>query len=472
MILFEGNLLPDEELDNVLKKLWDSCVAAVSEREHIAERVICACGNVAEKIRAGVYDNILSSLLENGAFTKGQLDEAIAFFDKENLRLKYDIELGTIKQETRPWRSNSAEISKSVVTDVKREEQATDKECHIIDKKVTPLGILFHIAAGNAEGLPFFSVIEGLLAGNVNILKLPSMDDGISIMLLHEMIKEEPALAPYVCVLDVPSTNVKILKTLADMADAIVVWGGDAAVAAARNMASPETQIISWGHKLSFAYVSAKAVNALSGDDMKSAGEWEMEENGQATNYEQELYDLAHHICATNQLLCSSCQGIFIDTENEADVMTFAQEFLHILEEVSVDYPQEKIGVRGKVSISLYNEELESTYTGHKVLRGKEVSVIAATDSKLELSYMFKNCWVKPLPRKNIIKALKGKKGHLQTVGLICADSERDELADVFTKAGLTHIARPKNMSQMLPGGTHDGEYPLRRYSRIVEVER
>lgn len=26
------------------------------------------------------------------------------------------------------------------------------------------------------------------------------LDDGVSIMLLHEMIKEEPALAPYICV--------------------------------------------------------------------------------------------------------------------------------------------------------------------------------------------------------------------------------------------------------------------------------
>lgn len=46
------------------------------------------------------------------------------------------------------------------------------------------------------------------------------------------------------------------------------------------------------------------------------------------------------------------------------------------------------------------------------------------------------------------------------------------ELTDLFVKTGLTHIARPKNMSQMLSGGTHDGEYPLRRYSRIIEVER
>lgn len=450
MILFEGKILPDEELDNVLEKLWDSCVEAVSNRADIAKLVIDACGRVAEKIKSGVYDNILSALLESGAFTRGQLDEAIAFFDRENLLLKYETELGVLKKET--------EAAQRTTTDTGRSNS--------VEKRLEPLGILFHIAAGNAEGLPFFSVIEGLLAGNVNILKLPSMDDGISVMLLHEMIKEEPSLAPYVCVLDVPSTNVKILKTLADMADAVVVWGGDAAVSAARSMVSPETQIISWGHKLSFAYVSAETVEAL------GVGESQRENAGkiEASAVEQELYNLAHHICATNQLLCSSCQGIFVDAEDEAVVNSIAEKFLHILEEVRVDYPQEKIGVRGKVSISLYNEELESTYTGRKILRGKGVSVITAMDSELELSYMFKNCWVKPLPRRNIVKELKGKKGHLQTIGLICTDNERDELADIFVKAGLTHIARPKSMSQMLPSGTHDGEYPLRRYSRIVEV--
>ena len=365
--------------------------------------------------------------MKTGVFTISQLEEAIAFFDEGNLRLKYQTELGILKQ-------------------------ALEEEAFQGEKRIEPLGVLFHIAAGNAEGLPFFSVIEGMLAGNVNILKLPSVDDGISVMLLHEMIKEAPELAPYVCVLDVPSTNVTILKRLADMADAIVVWGGDAAVTAARTMASPKTQIISWGHKLSFAYLSVGTMEEIEGVA------------------KEELCDLAHHICQTKQLLCSSCQGIFVDTEDEKIVEAVAKRFLHILEEVNVDYPQETIGVRGKVSISLYNEELESAYTGRKVLRGKGVSVITASDSELELSFLFKNCWVKPLPKDKIIPCLKGKNGYLQTVGLICAEERRAEFVDCFIKAGLTHIARPKNMSQMMPGGTHDGEYPLRRYSRIVEI--
>ncbi len=431
MILFEGKLFPDEEMDVIIEKLWDSCVQTINTRKDIAMRVINACGSVSEKIKAGDYDKILFPLLEKGTFTRSQMEEAVTFFDRDNLLLKYNTELGILKKDM-------------------EESQGSN-----IEKRLEPLGILFHIAAGNAEGLPFFSVLEGMLAGNVNILKLPSMDDGISVLLLHEIIKEDPALAPYVCVLDVASTNVKILKTLADMADAIIVWGGDEAVMAARTMASPSTQIISWGHKLSFAYVTPEAFEKTNED-----------------TYKKELYALARHICETRQLLCSSCQGIFVDTEDEKTVALAGETFLHILEEVGVDYPQESIGIRGKLSISLYNEQLESAHTGRSILRGNGASVITATDSDLELSYMFKNCWVKPLPRKNIVKALKGKKGYLQTVGLICAESERAELVNILTKTGVTHVARGGSMSQMLPGGTHDGEYPLRRYSRIVEVEK
>ncbi len=426
MIIFEGQLLADEELDNVLEKLWDSCVQTITEREEIAGRVMDACGGVAQKIKQGDYDSILTPLLEKGTFTLPQLEEVMQFFDRENLQYKYDMELGDWKQ-------------------------MVEAESGARKKQVTPLGILFHIAAGNAEGLPFYSVLEGMMAGNVNILKLPSMDDGISVLLLHEIIKEEPALAPYVCVLDVPSTNMKVMKRLADMADGIAVWGGDEAIRTIRTYAAPETQIISWGHKLSFAYVS-EAV--LADDKLK-----------------QELYGLAHHICQTRQVLCSSCQGLFVDSEDVSVVSGVGELFFQILKEVSATYPPETIGVRGKIFLSLYNEELENENGAKKILKEKNVSVIVSQDSNLELSYMFRNCWVKPLPSNKIVSALKSHRGHLQTVGLICRQEERSALADKLMKAGVTRITSAGHMSHTIPGEAHDGEYPLQRYCKIVEIE-
>ena len=427
MILFEGMLLPDEKLDEVLEKLWDFCLGTVSSREDIWENVLAACERVAIKLQSGQYDSIVQHLLAEGSITKKQFDEVIALFDKKNLRLKYDVELGTFKREVEA-------------------DTFTGKT-----KSVEPLGILFHIAAGNAEGLPFYSVLEGLLAGNVNILKLPSMDDGLSVLLLHEIIKEEPKLAPYVCVIDVPSTNIEVMKKAAGMADAVVVWGGDAAIQAVRMYVEPNTQIISWGHKLSFAYVTEDVLADAS--------------------MQQELYALARHMCDTKQVLCSSCQGIYVDSDNKQIIENVGRMYFEILREVSRDYAPEAIGVRGKLSITLYNEELENR-TGEKIiLREDNISVIVSLDSKLELSHMFRNCWVKPLPRKEIVRSLKENKGYLQTVGLICKESDRKLLIKELIKAGIVRITRGGNMSSVISGETHDGEYPLRRYCRIVEAE-
>jgi len=423
MILFEGTLLPDEKLDEVLEKLWDSCVSAIEKRTDMVKHVMDACDRILQRIKAGNYDEIIQSLLQKGVVNQQQLKEMISYFDRENLQIKYDVELGVLRKE--------------------------------IDegKRLEPLGILFHIAAGNAEGLPFYSVLEGLLSGNVNILKLPSADDGLSVRILYELVTEEPALASYVCVLDVPSTNLAVMKQLGDMADGIVVWGGDEAVRAVRSMADPATQIISWGHKLSFAYATSDMFDG-------------------SPEHDAQLYELAKHICETRQLLCSSCQGIFVDTEEEAVVLAASERFLNILEEVNGQFPKEAIGIRGKMSIALYNEQLEAKNTGRILLRGKGVSVTVDMEQELILSHLFKNCWVKPLPKNNIIRVLKGKRGYLQTVGLLATKEKRKELTDLLVKAGVTRIAGSGNMSSMVPGAAHDGEYPLRRYCRIVEVEK
>lgn len=431
MILFDGKLYSDEEQSMILEKLWASCVSAVSGRKTVAEMaemVMDACAVLSDRIHAGEYDDIIQPLLHKGVFSREQMEEAVAFFERQNLLVKYETELGVLL-ENMP-------------------EHVDDTSGHSvrITRRIEPLGILFHIAAGNAEGLPFYSVIEGMMAGNVNILKLPSADDGLSIMLLQEIVRINPELAPYVCVLDVPSTNLTIMKKLAQMADAVVVWGGDEAVQAVRTLADTKTQIISWGHKLSFAYVTPETSD-------------------------EELMALARHICVTRQLLCNSCQGIFVDTEEEETVLKMGKRFLKILETVNKDFPKESIGIRGKVSISLYNEELESKSTRKRILRGDGVSVMISMDDTLELSFMFKNCWVKPLPRQNIIRALKDKKGHLQTVGLCCPENEREMLSGLFIKAGVTHVTRAGRMAHSVAGAAHDGEYPLRRYTRVVEVE-
>ena len=346
MILFDGELLPDGELDPVVEKLPDYCIRTIAKGEISAAEVIDSCGILSDRIREGTYDKLLRSVCERGRAGRRQIEEAVSFFDRKNLEYKYKTELGNF-------------INCMSGLGLPGKEDAVLRYC-------TPLGILFHIAAGNAEGLPFYSVIEGLLAGNINILKLPSKDDGLSVFLLRELVKIHPGLARYIVVLDISSADLRKMKLLSNMADGIVVWGGDEAIRAVRKLADPGTRIISWGHKVSFAYAAAD----VSAEDLRR---------------------LARHICETNQLLCSSCQGIFVDTEDMAVVRETGLRFLALLEEASLSYPALPLEIRGKISLELYNEELECKKT---VFRGKGVSVTAASDHNLEMSHMFRNCWV------------------------------------------------------------------------------
>jgi hypothetical protein len=312
-------------------------------------------------------------------------------------------------------------------------------------KRRYPLGILFHIAAGNVDALPAYSVIEGLLAGNINILKLPSGDRGVSVKLLSELIRLEPKLKPYIYVFDVPSTETETLKIFADISDAIVVWGGDTAIKAARSMASVTTKIIEWGHKLSFAYATMNASD-------------------------EDLEGLAHHMAMTDQVLCSSAQGIFVDTSSRAKLDKFAERFFEIFVRVNKTHKPVPFGMKSKNALQLYYEELEAKRSKKKIWKKDGISVITSDDSELELSMMFRSIWVKMLPKEKIITNLKPHKNHLQTAGLLVAKDEQEVLKKLLVKAGITRITKGNDMSRILVGESHDGMYPLMLYSRIVET--
>lgn len=422
MILAHGRLYEDSALSALLDTLEADCIRTIASQSITREQVIAACDTLGKRVASGSYDRILKQFMVDLQISEAHLSAALQLFSRESLQHKCRIELGDTSESLR---------------------HGGDRE---IRRCRYPLGVLFHIAAGNVDGLPAYSVIEGLLAGNINILKLPSADSGISVLLLSELCKIEPALADFVYVFDLPSTDLSSLQKFAAVADAVVVWGGDEAVSAARRLAPCNTKVIAWGHKLSFAYATVDATD-------------------------EDLTALANHICQTRQLLCSSCQGIYLDTTDRSLLEAFGKRFYEILRAVSAAYQPMPLGMRAKTTLSLYNEELEQHTTGNTVYRGGGVSVLVTQDSTLVLSCLFRNCWVKPLPRDQILPTLKGMKGYLQTCGLLCADHDRPPLSDRLARAGVVRITEAGEMSRSIAGEAHDGDYPLRLYSRIVEIE-
>ena len=426
MILANGKRYESAMQDELLAGLEEKLNATLAGPGLEPETVIAAIDRLGQQAAEGAFDRELAALQIDGAVQYKEM--AVRLLRRDHLEFKLRTELGA---DFRPDRIT--------------EPPEGLRPLRVLAR---PLGVLLHIAAGNADGLPAFSVAEGLATGNINILKLPQADNGLTLTILEALLEIEPRLADYLYVFDTPSSDVGAIQKMAALSDGIVVWGGETAVAAVRRFAHPGTRLIEWGHRLSFAYLSGERPRA-------------------------ELEALARHIVATKQLLCSSCQVIYLDTADFGAVQAFCDRFWPMLEQAARAHRPSTIGAVAELSLRTYTDRLEAILDGGRVKPWTSplCSLIPKEDSKLELSPMFGNVLVKPLPRAQIIPVLRQAKPYLQTAGLGCEPDCRQALIDLLVRAGVTRISYPGSMSEGIPGEAHDGVYPLRQYLRMVDVE-
>ncbi len=429
MIFANGMIYDSSEQKRILAAMERNINDTILHRPLDTETVIAAFDELSRRLKRGDFSLITQQIqMEN---LDEMIQTAVRMLRRSSMEYKVKTELGQRFFEPRltgpPLGFDRVEICPR------------------------PLGTLLHIAAGNMDVLPAYSVAEGLLAGNINILKLPSADNGLTLEIFSHLISIEPKLKDYVYIFDTPSSDMDALRKMASLADGITVWGGDEAVAAVRNFAPAGCRIIEWGHKLGFAYISGYE------------------------NKEAELSALAEHIMVTKQLLCSSCQVIYLDTPHMDDLTDFSKMFLPYLEQAAEKFPVQDVGAIAEMTLRRYSDMLECTLqppaaAGGKVFQSKQCSLTTASDSALELSYMYGNCIVKRLPEREMLHYLRRSKGYLQTAGLICTPSRRARLTELLIRCGVNRVMRADNMSQSFLGEAHDGEYALRRYTRIVNV--
>ena len=233
MILANGRQYDTAMQDELLAGLEDRLNATLAGPGLEPETVIAAIDRLGRRVEAGVFDKQIAALQIDGAAQYREM--AVRLLRRDNLEFMLRTELG-----------------EGFRSDYVTQPPEGLKPLRVLAR---PMGVLLHIAAGNADGLPAFSVAEGLVTGNINLLKLPQVDNGLSLEILQALLDIEPRLADYLYVFDTPSSDVAAIKKMADLSDGIVVWGGETAVAAVRRFAHPGTKLIEWGHRLSFAYL-------------------------------------------------------------------------------------------------------------------------------------------------------------------------------------------------------------------------
>ena len=420
MILYKGQIYETEQNASLLQTLEADANETLKNKSVDKEKLISAADTVAQRIKSGYYGYLLEEIDADGI--DEYAERAADMLKRENLLLNLKASLPNL-------------------TDLPK-----------IESYYAPVGVLFHIAAGNIDVLPAYSVLCGLLCGNVNILKLPSQDNGITVKILSELISIVPELSDFIYVFDTPSSDVGSMLKMAEAADKVVVWGGDEAVAAVRKMLPANIGIVEWGHRISFAYIGA---------------DYE--------KYPDKLSGLAEHIIKTSQLFCSSCQRIYINSDREEDAEKFCSDFLPYLQAARNKYPLKDIGAAAEATLLKYAENIEKSITNEYKIEKKYVgegcSLTVKADKELEISGFFGVCDVTPLPLDELFSVLRRKKGYLQTACVIADEQTAKAAENIMIRAGVNRITSPGKMSETFIGEAHDGVPELYNYVRIINKE-
>ncbi len=432
--LWLGKRVSDEEFKQNFyqykeeTQFWNQAPLSTSLLFHLVELA-------ADELRTkgAFYQSLVNDLLSRRDISNEEIELSMSglldFLSIDNLRVKLARELGS-----------------EFPFELKRINFRED-----IFESWFPLGVLIHITPNNSPLLGVLGVIEGLLSGNVNVLKLARKDSSFAVIFYEELCRLDSTqtFKHYITIGKISSSDKIFLKDFLSIADAVSAWGNEESIKSLRELAPGHARIVEWGHKISFGYVSKSCIDN-----------------------EQMFKALAFEICNNEQLACSSPQCVFVEDATFLDLQNFSKKLGKALDHISPTIKRVLPGPQESAELTVTREQvrLNSIY-GQSALvisEKNEWRIYIENSASLSTSPLFRTIWVKPMPKLDIIKHLRPLKIYLQTVGVFAHKNEIEELTCSFFQAGVQRVRALGEMTDSYLGEPHDGVFALERYCQKI----
>ena len=311
-----------------------------------------------------------------------------------------------------------------------------------------PVGVLGHVTSSNDAMLPFFSSVEGILTGNINVIKTASGAHKVAMKLVEKLCEIDESLCPYFYVFPLSSKDKELLTYMFSLCNTVAVWGSDGAVKGVRELAPSGVNIVEWGNRISFAYFTKAGLT------------------------KEALKGLAEDVCVNDQQACSAPQLVYYETESKEELIEFARELTEVLQEVSDTYPLHPISTpeQAELTAQIKMCHLEELMGDSKLFAGEGCRIFVKFDNQLCASPLNRTLIVKGINRADVISVLRPFRSYLQSVGLACAGEEIVELGKLLLAGGVNRITEPGLMMGGYTGEPHDGVYAMTRYLKRISL--
>lgn len=416
-----------------------------------AEKASCLNGvdeSILETLALGVPDTrrVISSLDKLGQY----------LMNEEEFLVPELMELGLSREEAIHTKKDSYPIlaAEESFKKIKRELGELPFEISRLSTREEefegwmPMGVLGHVTSSNDAMLPFFSSVEGILTGNINVIKTASGAHKVAMAMVEKLCEIDESLSPYFYVFPFSSKDEELLKAMFSLCNAIAVWGSDAATAGVRKLAPAGVKIVEWGNRISFAYFTKKGYT------------------------KEALKGLAEDVCVNDQQACSAPQMVYYETDSKEELVAFAKEMMDVLQEVSDTYPLHPMTQAEKAELTTQIQlcYLDELMGEAKLFEGNGCRIFVKYDSELCASPLYRTVIVKAVKRRELISVIRPFRSYLQSVGLACGREEIAELSRILLAGGVNRITEPGLMMGGYTGEPHDGVHAMTQYLKRISI--
>jgi hypothetical protein len=304
--------------------------------------------------------------------------------------------------------------------------------------------LLVHVCAGNLPNPTWTNMLLGALIRSSQFVKCASGASCLPRLLAHSLYRQDAKLGACLEIAEWPGGKTEFEDCLFAEAACVTATGSDETLAAVRARMPSATRFVGYGHQVSFAYLTSKAIAGSAVDKLAVAA--------------------ATDVIAWNQKGCLSPHVFYVEEGGANGGQLFAARLAEALNHCENTEPRGPLPVEESAVIATRRASYE--------LRAARLldtlcwfspdstawSVVYEAEPRFQLSCLNRFIYVKSVP--DLTHALHGAESvqsKVSTVGLAATTAERKALALHLARWGVRRICPIGQMQNPPLSWRHDG---------------
>ena len=315
--------------------------------------------------------------------------------------------------------------------------------------------LAFHVFSGNVPGVAVTSLVRALLVKAPSLGKLAGGEPVLPVLFGRAVTSVDPAVGEALAITYWPGGDRAAEDLALDAADAVIVYGGDEAVAAIGGRARAGQRLVLHGPRISVGAVGT--------------GELEGGLKGAAAR-------AARAVATFDQQGCVSPHALWVEGP-DTRAAGFAAHLAEALDRLADELPRADLTAAEASAIQQERGAAEMRSHGDPRVRvwaggGTAWTVVLEPGDRVRASCLNRFVRVHPIDDLALLpEMLEPIRDRLQSVALEGAGDRDDRLARALARAGASRVTTLERLPWPPPHAHHDGAPPLRELLRWTDRE-